>query len=181
MLKMKLHWQILIALGLAVVAGLLAGKEASIFGVLFYDIFNFVGTLFLNALKMIIVPLIVSSIIVGIAGVGGTVGLGRLGGRWGGLRRPEPRACPLPDGRGSEREPRPAVGGQARKIRQHDGTGDRSAYSNPLPSSHLPNPNWRCVHIPLKTAFATGMRRCRMAQRSEQSRRASEPATCQGQ
>ena len=81
MLKMKLHWQILIALGFAVVAGMLAGKEASIFGVLFYDIFNFVGTLFLNALKMIIVPLIVSSIVVGIAGVGGTVGLGRLGGK----------------------------------------------------------------------------------------------------
>ncbi len=81
MLKMKLHWQILIALGLAVIAGMLAGKDASIFGILFYDIFNFVGTLFLNALKMIIVPLIVSSIIVGIAGVGGTVGLGRLGGK----------------------------------------------------------------------------------------------------
>jgi Na+/H+-dicarboxylate symporter len=79
MLKLKLHWQILIALGLAVLAGMLAGKHASIFGVLFYDIFNFIGTLFLNALKMIIVPLIVSSIIVGIAGVGGTVGLGRLG------------------------------------------------------------------------------------------------------
>ena len=81
MLKLKLHWQILIALGLAVFAGMLAGTEASIFDVRFYDIFNFVGTLFLNALKMIIVPLIVSSIIVGIAGVGGTVGLGRLGGK----------------------------------------------------------------------------------------------------
>lgn len=81
MLKMKLHWQILIALGLAVLVGMLAGMENSIFGVRFYDMLNFVGTLFLNALKMIIVPLIVSSIIVGIAGVGGTVGLGRLGGK----------------------------------------------------------------------------------------------------
>ena len=81
MLKMKLHWQILIALGLAVIAGMLAGKDAAVFDILFYDIFNFIGTLFLNALKMIIVPLIVSSIIVGIAGVGGTVGLGRLGGK----------------------------------------------------------------------------------------------------
>jgi Na+/H+-dicarboxylate symporter len=81
MLKMKLHWQILIALALAVFAGMLAGTQASIFDVRFYDIFNFIGTLFLNALKMIIVPLIVSSIIVGIAGVGGTVGLGRLGGK----------------------------------------------------------------------------------------------------
>ena len=81
MLKLKLHWQILIALGIAVIAGMLAGTESGIFGVRFYDTFNFVGTLFLNALKMIIVPLIVSSIIVGIAGVGGTVGLGRLGGK----------------------------------------------------------------------------------------------------
>ena len=81
MLKLKLHWQILIALGLAVIAGMLAGKDAAVFDVLFYDIFNFIGTLFLNALKMIIVPLIVSSIIVGIAGVGGTIGLGRLGGK----------------------------------------------------------------------------------------------------
>ena len=81
MLKMKLHWQILIALVLAVFAGMLAGTQASIFDIRFYDIFNFIGTLFLNALKMIIVPLIVSSIIVGIAGVGGTVGLGRLGGK----------------------------------------------------------------------------------------------------
>lgn len=81
MFKIKLHWQILIALALAVFAGMLAGKEASVFDILFYDIFNFIGTLFLNALKMIIVPLIVSSIVVGIAGVGGTVGLGRLGGK----------------------------------------------------------------------------------------------------
>jgi proton glutamate symport protein len=41
--------------------------------------FDFIGTLFLNALKMIIVPLIVSSIMVGIASVGGTHGLARLG------------------------------------------------------------------------------------------------------
>jgi len=81
MLKLKLHWQILIALGLAVLVGLLTGTEAGVWGIRFYDIFNFIGTLFLNGLKMIIVPLIVSSIIVGIAGVGGTAGLGRLGGR----------------------------------------------------------------------------------------------------
>jgi Na+/H+-dicarboxylate symporter len=69
LLKLKLHWQILIALALAVIAGSLTGTEASLFGVVFYDVYNFIGTLFLNALKMIIVPLIVSSIIVGIAGV----------------------------------------------------------------------------------------------------------------
>ncbi len=81
MFKLKLHWQILISLGLAVVAGIITGKEASIFGITYFSIYSFIGTMFLNALKMIIVPLIVSSIIVGVAGVGGSKGLGRLGGR----------------------------------------------------------------------------------------------------
>jgi Na+/H+-dicarboxylate symporter len=80
-LRLKLHWQILIALVLAVLAGLLAGTDAGLFGLTFYSIFDFVGKLFLNALKMLIVPLIVSSIIVGVAGIGGTHGLGRLGGK----------------------------------------------------------------------------------------------------
>jgi Na+/H+-dicarboxylate symporter len=80
-LKLKLHWQILIALVLAVVVGLLTGTEIGLFGITFYSIFDFVGKLFLNALKMLIVPLIVSSIIVGIAGIGGSAGLGRLGGK----------------------------------------------------------------------------------------------------
>ncbi|NIP71911.1 MAG: dicarboxylate/amino acid:cation symporter [Gammaproteobacteria bacterium] len=78
---MKLHWQILIALALAVVAGLASGTEGSLLGVRLYAAYDFVGTLFLNALKMIIVPLIASSIITGIAGIGGGRGLGRLGGK----------------------------------------------------------------------------------------------------
>jgi proton glutamate symport protein len=78
---MKLHWQILIALVLAVVAGLASGVEGSLFGLRFYDVYAFIGTLFLNALKMIIVPLVVSSIIVGIAGIGSSRAFGRLGGR----------------------------------------------------------------------------------------------------
>lgn len=77
--KLKLHWQILIALVLAVIAGMLAGEDGAIFGVTFYSLFDFFGTLFLNALKMLIVPLIVSSIIVGIAGIGSSGALGRLG------------------------------------------------------------------------------------------------------
>jgi proton glutamate symport protein len=80
-LKPKLHWQILIALAAAVVVGSLTGAETGLFGITFYSIFDFVGKLFLNALKMLIVPLIVSSIIVGIAGVGGSHNLGRLGGK----------------------------------------------------------------------------------------------------
>jgi Na+/H+-dicarboxylate symporter len=77
--KLKLHWQILIALGLAVLVGLMVGKDGAIFGLTFYAVFDFVGQLFLNALKMLIVPLIVSSIIVGVAGIGDSENLGRLG------------------------------------------------------------------------------------------------------
>jgi len=80
-MKLKLHWQIMIALGLAVVAGITSGKDAAIFGITFYSMFAFVGALFLNALKMIIVPLVVSSIIIGIAGIGSSGALGRLGGK----------------------------------------------------------------------------------------------------
>lgn len=80
-LKLKLHWQILIALVLAILVGLVVGRETGVLGVTFYSIFDFVGNLFLNALKMLIVPLIIASIVVGVAGVGGTQGLGRLGGK----------------------------------------------------------------------------------------------------
>lgn len=81
MKKIKLHWQILIAVGLAVVAGFLTGRDGAIFGVTFYSVYEFVGTLFLNGLKMLIVPLVASSIIVGIAGIGSGSALGRLGGK----------------------------------------------------------------------------------------------------
>jgi Na+/H+-dicarboxylate symporter len=80
-MKIKLHWQIVIALVLAFFAGAITGKDAAIFGISFYAMYAFLGTLFLNALKMIIVPLVVSSIITGIAGIGGGEGLGRLGGK----------------------------------------------------------------------------------------------------
>ncbi len=77
--KLKLHWQILFALLLAVAAGLASGREAALFGIPFYAVFAFFGALFLNALKMLIVPLIVSSIITGLAGIGSGGALGRLG------------------------------------------------------------------------------------------------------
>jgi len=79
MTKLKLHWQILIALLLAVIAGSLAGMDATLFGMRFYAVFDFIGTLFLNALKMLIVPLVASSIIVGIAGIGSGGAFGKLG------------------------------------------------------------------------------------------------------
>ena len=77
--RLKLHWQILIAIVLACIAGTLTGTDAGLFGVTFYQAYDFVGTLFLNALKMITVPLIMAAIITGVSGVGGEGGLGRLG------------------------------------------------------------------------------------------------------
>ena len=69
------------ALLLAVVIGHLTGMDTSVLGIRFYDIYTFLGTIFMNALKMLIVPLIVSSIITGIAGLGANGAMGRLGGK----------------------------------------------------------------------------------------------------
>ena len=77
MRKLALHWQILIAIVLAGIVGTIIfnaraanGVEPALFGVTYVSIFEYVGTMFLNALRMIIVPLITSSIIVGVAGIG---------------------------------------------------------------------------------------------------------------
>lgn len=80
MRKLALHWQILIALALAVFFGLALG-QTPVLGVSPPDVYDFFGTLFLNALKMLIVPLIVSSMICGVAGVGDGESMGRLGGK----------------------------------------------------------------------------------------------------
>jgi proton glutamate symport protein len=69
--KFKLHWQILIALILAI-----------IYGSLFKERINYVswlGDLFIRALKMIVIPLIITSLITGITNVGSSKNLGRLG------------------------------------------------------------------------------------------------------
>ncbi|MBT8141824.1 MAG: dicarboxylate/amino acid:cation symporter [Gammaproteobacteria bacterium] len=90
MMSLQLHWQIMIALALAAVVGIFShgpeaiqfiSKDTAIGGVTILSVFEFIGKIFLNALKMLIVPLIVSSIIVGVAGIGTAENLGRLGGR----------------------------------------------------------------------------------------------------
>lgn len=78
-LKWKLHWQIAAAILLAVGAGLWSGAEGRTLGIHWFSVYDFVGRIFLNALKMLIIPLIVSSIIVGIAGIAKTGRLGMLG------------------------------------------------------------------------------------------------------
>ncbi|WP_204273802.1 dicarboxylate/amino acid:cation symporter [Draconibacterium mangrovi] len=72
-LKIKLHWQILIALVLAVIFGYYVPT-----GIKYTA---WMGDIFLTALKMVIVPLILSSIISGVTSMGGGKNLGRLGGK----------------------------------------------------------------------------------------------------
>jgi proton glutamate symport protein len=86
--KLELHWQILIAILLAGLSGWLVNRsmssgveDPSILGISVLGFFKYIGTMFLNALKMIIVPLILSSIIMGVANIGSGGNLGALGGR----------------------------------------------------------------------------------------------------
>ncbi len=85
--KLALHWQILIAIVLAAIVGSIVkhfttdAATPAFLGVSYVSMFKFVGEIFLNALKMIIVPLITSSIIVGVAGIGSGGNIGALGGR----------------------------------------------------------------------------------------------------
>jgi len=71
MMKIKLHWQILIALIIAVLYGLFLTDYAYLV--------TWMGDLFLRALRMIIVPLILTSIISGVTSIGDAQNLGRLG------------------------------------------------------------------------------------------------------
>ncbi len=88
MKKLELHWQILIAIALAGISGYLVNRsiasgvaDPSVLGISIIGFFDYIGTMFLNALKMIIVPLIFSSIIIGVAGIGSGGNLGALGGK----------------------------------------------------------------------------------------------------
>ncbi len=81
-LKWKLHWQILGAILLAVVIGIvikIADHAHSGYAVGLVSTCEFIGIIFMNALKMIVVPLIVSSIICGIMGLGSERNFGRMG------------------------------------------------------------------------------------------------------
>jgi len=73
--KMKLSTKILIGLGLGILVGLFVPVD-------FANTFlKPIGTLFLRLIKMIIVPLVFSSLIVGASSVGDIKKLGRMGGK----------------------------------------------------------------------------------------------------
>ena len=85
MKKVPLHVKILIALVLAFSIGLWANNstagenEKPDWFVFIRDVSTFIGTLFLNGLKMVVIPLVMTSIICGVAKIGGEKDFGRLG------------------------------------------------------------------------------------------------------
>jgi proton glutamate symport protein len=77
----KSHWQILVALGLAVATGVVlrAFFPQLATGGMVVETCRVLGELFMRGLKMIIVPIVFTSIVCGIGGVGAMKGFGRLG------------------------------------------------------------------------------------------------------
>jgi len=75
----KRPWGVFIAIALAIIFGSFVGETGQIFGITFYAIVDTLGIIFLNALTLIVVPLVSSSIILGIARVGSDKAFGRLG------------------------------------------------------------------------------------------------------
>jgi Na+/H+-dicarboxylate symporter len=72
-------WKIFIAIALAIVIGSWSGTDKTIFGVNLYSLFDILGTLFINALSLVVVPLVSSSIISGVAKIGKDKSFKRLG------------------------------------------------------------------------------------------------------
>ena len=73
MKKIALHWQILIAIALSIP-----------FGIFFYDYapsIKWLGDIFIRALKMIALPIVFSSLVMGVSSLGGYKDLGRLAGK----------------------------------------------------------------------------------------------------
>ncbi len=79
MKKLALHWWILIAMFAGVVYGIVAANSGSSQHVI--DYIKPFGTLFLNLLKMIAVPLVLFSLVAGVASLNDMGKMGRIGGK----------------------------------------------------------------------------------------------------
>src|SRR5713101_6303932 len=70
---------ILVAMVIGAAVGWFIGPDGKVAGYEVLGFFEFLGTLFINLLKMVVVPLISASIVTGVASVGTGRDLGRLG------------------------------------------------------------------------------------------------------
>ncbi len=79
MKKLALHWKIIIGMVLGIIWALVSSSMSwSEFTINWIDPF---GTIFINLLKLIAVPLVLFSIISGVANIGDPASLGRMGGK----------------------------------------------------------------------------------------------------
>jgi proton glutamate symport protein len=76
MKKISLAWQIFIGLALGIIVGAVFYGNPHVAGYL-----QPIGDIFIRLIKMIVVPIVISSLIVGVAGVGDMKSLGKLGGK----------------------------------------------------------------------------------------------------
>ncbi|MGT2551285.1 glutamate/aspartate:proton symporter GltP [Acinetobacter geminorum] len=77
--KFSLAWQILIALILGIVVGAVLHNQPEIKDGIVNNFLAPLGKIFISLIKMIVIPIVFSTLILGIAGVGSTKSLGRLG------------------------------------------------------------------------------------------------------
>lgn len=78
-MKLSLAWQIVIALILGVAVGAFLHESTEYREALINNLLHPLGSIFINLIKMIVIPLVVSMLILGIANAGGTKSLGKLG------------------------------------------------------------------------------------------------------
>ena len=76
---LALHWKILIGIGLGVLTGILLCKVTPYEN--WSPYIKWAGDMFLRALRMIVIPLVFTSIAMGVAGMGTTAALGRIAGK----------------------------------------------------------------------------------------------------
>ncbi len=79
MKKLKLHWQVLIAMFLGCVLGMSLKNADSSLASSLYGLVVLFGDIFIRLLKMVMVPLIFSSIIMGVSSIGTGRKIGRIG------------------------------------------------------------------------------------------------------
>lgn len=72
--KLALHWQMGIALVLGTIGGILLGGSFNIWG----NTINGIGSIFLHAINMIVIPLVFLSTVIGISTMGDSKSMGRV-------------------------------------------------------------------------------------------------------
>ena len=75
----KLHWQIILGMALGVVYGLIAARNG--WGQFTSDWVSPFGTIFINSLQLIAVPLVIASLVTGVASLSDLRKLSRIGGK----------------------------------------------------------------------------------------------------